>query len=47
MEPVKVESRRGRYHIIHKCTVCHVLKRNKSVPEDNVDSLIALSKPKL
>jgi len=43
MEPVGLETKSHTYIIIHKCTKCGVLKKNKASPEDNAKALIKLS----
>ena len=44
MEPIGIEQNHGEYIIIHKCQRCGKIHRNKSVPEDNFDQIIKLTK---
>ena len=43
MEPEGVEFQKGIYHIRHVCQKCGVHARCKSLAEDNVEALSALS----
>ena len=44
MEPVGVESKGGKYIILHRCVSCHFQKRNKMAKDDNFDAIIQLSR---
>jgi rubrerythrin len=43
MEPVEVSSKRDRYVILHRCTVCGHERRNKVAPGDNFEVLLKVS----
>ena len=47
MKPIGLDIKKGHYIIIHECLKCGHQKRNKSVPEDNSDALIQVSKAPL
>lgn len=40
MRPVEVQMVRGEFEIVHKCTRCHLTKRNKSSLNDNLDAVL-------
>ena len=44
MEPVGVEVLGGEYTLIHKCIKCGFERKNKSVPEDDFETIVALSR---
>lgn len=44
MPPTKVELDHGQWIITHTCQTCGHEKRNKTSPEDNIDTLAKLSK---
>lgn len=44
MEPVGIEMKKGKYVIIHKCTKCGKIMRNKMSEEDNFDEVVELAK---
>lgn len=43
MEPVGIELEHGEYRILHRCTRCGALKRNKTAPNDDFDAVLALA----
>jgi rubrerythrin len=47
MKPVAIELEHSEYIIIHKCTKCGHVKKNKSAPEDNFEEILKLSKTPL
>lgn len=48
MEPVGVDhSGKKGYILIHRCTACGALDRNKLAPDDDVDVVVALQRPPL
>ena len=42
MEPVGVTLKRGDYILIHRCTECSIIKRNKAAKNDRFDVLLSL-----
>ena len=42
MEPVGVTLKRGDYILIHRCTECGIIKRNKAAKNDRFDALLSL-----
>jgi len=38
-----LERKKGEMYIVHKCTKCAHVRRNKVSPEDNFEALLALS----
>jgi rubrerythrin len=44
MKPVAVDIERDEYIIIHRCENCGATKRNKTVPNDNFEAIVALTK---
>jgi hypothetical protein len=42
MEPVGAEQKSGETIIVHRCTNCHHIKRNRAAPEDDFDLLVEL-----
>lgn len=43
MEPIGVETKGGKYVILHRCVSCGLEKRNKAAKYDNSDTIIKLS----
>jgi predicted RNA-binding Zn-ribbon protein involved in translation (DUF1610 family) len=43
MEPIKYEQENGETIIVHKCTMCGVIKRNKAAPDDDFDQILMLT----
>jgi hypothetical protein len=43
MQPVGVEVEGGEYRILHRCTRCGLEKRNKTAPDDDFETLVALA----
>jgi len=43
MAPVGLEIRGGETILVHKCTKCGFVRKNKTSPDDNMDRIIALS----
>lgn len=44
MEPVRVEIQEGVYVLTHRCVVCGIEKRNKSVPGDAFETLLQVAR---
>jgi hypothetical protein len=44
MKPVFVETERGEYLLVHQCEKCRYKKRNKTVPSDDFDEIVRISK---
>lgn len=44
MEPVGVEQPGQEYKLIHRCTKCGIEKKNKVVPEDDFEAVLACAK---
>jgi len=42
MEPIRAEVKRDDYIIVHKCTKCGKLSRNKSAKDDNFEIVLTL-----
>ena len=42
MEPIDVETKNDKYIIYYKCTLCGYRHRVKSVPDDDLESIINL-----
>ena len=47
MQPIDFEVKKGEYYIFQKCLKCGETRRIKSVKDDNIEVLIAISKSKL
>ncbi len=43
MKPVAVEIKGQKYIIVHHCTKCGIVKRNKASVDDNFDVILQLS----
>ncbi len=43
MEPIGVEIHKGQYVLIHRCTRCGVIRRNRTAPNDNFDLIVRLA----
>jgi len=43
MKPTGIEQSHGEYIILHKCELCGRQKKNKSAPEDDMNTIIELS----
>lgn len=43
MPPIGVEAKNGKFILIHKCRKCNAIKRNKTAPDDNMDTVIRLA----
>ncbi len=43
MEPQRVETEKGVHILVHKCVQCGFEKRNKVVPNDNQDAVVAVA----
>ena len=39
----KLERKKGEMYIVHKCTKCGFIRRNKVSPQDNFEAILALS----
>jgi DNA-directed RNA polymerase subunit RPC12/RpoP len=47
MKPVGVDySGKKGYILLHRCTVCGAADRNKIAPDDDMDAVIALQRPR-
>jgi hypothetical protein len=44
MQPVAVESKRGKYAILHRCVKCGFERRNKTALNDDFDTLLAVAR---
>jgi hypothetical protein len=44
MEPIAVAQKKGNYRILFRCTKCKLERWNKSVPEDDFDTLLAIAR---
>jgi len=44
MEPIAVEIDHGDYILIQRCQKCGLLKKNKTVKEDNFEAILSLAK---
>ncbi len=44
MQPVGLEVERGRYVIVHRCTRCGLVRRNRAAPEDDFEALLRLAR---
>jgi hypothetical protein len=44
MEPVDYEMKSGAYVIVHKCTVCGFIRRNKTRPQDSMNAILELAR---
>lgn len=44
MEPVGIELEKGEQQLIHRCLVCGHEKKNKTVPQDDFEALLSLSR---
>ncbi|MBI3336332.1 RNHCP domain-containing protein [Candidatus Peregrinibacteria bacterium] len=40
MEPIGIEQKGQEFMICHRCTTCGILRRNKSAPDDDGDTMI-------
>jgi len=45
MEPVGAELDHGAWVVIHRCTGCGAIKRNRAAPEDDREVLLPLLQP--
>lgn len=43
MEPIKLEDGKKGFSIVHRCTSCKMVKRNKVLPDDDWDKVIELT----
>ena len=46
MEPIDFELKDGNYVIVHRCQKCGFIRRNKTSPNDNFETVLALAKNK-
>mgnify|MGYP000870713137 CR=1 FL=1 len=44
MEPLQIEKKGSELIIVHRCLKCGFVRKNKTSPEDNFDSIIAVMK---
>ncbi|RME79145.1 MAG: RNHCP domain-containing protein [Methanobacteriota archaeon] len=42
MEPIAVSYEGYEFYIMHRCTACNKIKRNRASPKDNKDALYSL-----
>ncbi len=42
MEPVGFTIKRGEYVLVHRCTECGMIKKNKAAKNDRFDALLRL-----
>jgi len=42
MEPIAAEHKGGLYTLIHRCTKCHLERRNRTAAEDSFETLLGL-----
>lgn len=43
MEPIGVDTKKGKYRILHRCTHCGVERWNKAAKEDDFEVILQLS----
>lgn len=43
MEPESVEQKGGAYVIVHRCTKCDAVKKNRAAKNDSVEALLAVA----
>jgi hypothetical protein len=44
MKPIEIQQKNGEFIILHKCEKCGFERKNKVSSEDNVDTIIKISK---
>ena len=44
MEPMEIELKHGESIIIHRCINCKFIRKNKTVPEDDFNEILKLTK---
>lgn len=44
MEPWKLEGSSPTYDIIHRCTLCGIVRKNKVDAADDIDAILAIAK---
>ncbi|MFH1863293.1 MAG: RNHCP domain-containing protein, partial [bacterium] len=40
MEPVRIEIKKGKYILFHKCVICKKQTRNKASKEDKLEEIV-------
>lgn len=43
MRPISVDTRRGHYVLLQRCTVCGHERRNRTSPDDSFDAILQIS----
>lgn len=43
MEPIRIETKKGQYIIVHSCTLCGCVKRNKAAQNDNFETILQIA----
>ena len=43
MEPVEVQTKKGKYVIVHRCLKCNLKKRNKMAENDNFNEIVRIA----
>ena len=44
MEPMEIELKHGESIILHRCVKCQFIRKNKTVPEDDFNEILKLTK---
>lgn len=44
MEPVEYETKGGATTILHRCTVCGFERRNRTAPNDDLETILAIGR---
>lgn len=44
MEPMRVEKTKSEYSLLHRCSVCGYIKKNKLAKNDNMNAVLAIMK---
>jgi hypothetical protein len=45
MEPISYEVKGGETILLHRCTACGFERRNRTAPDDDLDAILAISRP--
>jgi RNHCP domain len=43
MEPIGIDSKKGKYVILHKCVKCGYERKNKTIDDDNFDTILKIA----
>jgi hypothetical protein len=43
MQPIRLLYERGEFLVVHECVRCGVRRRNRTAPDDDLSTLLALS----